>query len=75
MVGTTIPKKPFYKTKDAGPASIDILSDSSTIKSEIGTPILGVQMFQKIFKNHHFGKLDFIVGQVDDFKGKKVFQL
>ena len=49
MVGTTIPKKPFYKTKDAGPASIDILADSSTIKSEIGTPILGVQMFQKIF--------------------------
>ena len=48
MVGTTTQKKPFYKIKDAGgPASIDILSNSPTIKSGIGTPILRVHMFQK----------------------------
>jgi len=40
-------KKPFYKIEDPGPLLLTSLSNSSTIKSEIGTPILRVNMFQK----------------------------
>ena len=62
MVGTTIPKKPFYKTKGAGPASIDILSDSSTIKSEIGTPNIGCPDVSKYFLKSPFWKAWFYSG-------------
>jgi len=49
------------------------LSNSSTVKSEVGTPILKVHMLKRLCKTTILEIL--ILDQVDDFKGKKVFQL